>query len=198
MYFKSSKKIKSYIVCNVPHSGTKIPADFLKDYVLAPIELKKENLTMADLYTDELYNSLLKDSNYIISQVSRIVVDIERFYEEKKEAMAKVGMSALYTKTGDGDILRVLNTKVKKELLGKIYKPYHKLFADLVGECLKKHKKCLILDCHSFPEIPRPYEDDKKQNRPDVCIGIDTFHTPRKLSKILKKKFELIGYSVKL
>jgi N-formylglutamate amidohydrolase len=35
----------------------------------------------------------------------------------------------------------------------------------------------LILNAHSFPASPLPYEVDQDPSRPDICLGTDRFHT---------------------
>lgn len=34
--------------------------------------------------------------------------------------------------------------------------------------------------------------------RPDICIGADEYHTPQKLTDIIKLQFESLGYSVEI
>ena len=64
----------------------------------------------------------------------------------------------------------------------------------MADECLEKHNQCLIIDCHSFPAQPLPYENDL--NRPDICIGTDAFHTQPELEATLVNSFQEYGYSV--
>lgn len=197
MYFEYSKNDNSPIVCNVPHSGREIPKDFINDFVLPKEELDFEVSYMADNYTDALYGELLSISSFIKSTISRIVVDIERFENEEDEPMSKVGMSAFYARTSRGAVLR--NTdEDKREALKKIYEEYHNTFTDLVESSLVKHDKAIIVDCHSFPSVSRKYEPDQGENRPDICIGSDEYHTPVDLVSILKSNFEELGYSVKI
>ncbi|MBI2120698.1 MAG: N-formylglutamate amidohydrolase [Parcubacteria group bacterium] len=197
MYCRVNKNIKSPVVWNIPHSSIFLPKEFSGNFLLHGKELLDEAMSLADLYTDELYEDAIKDSNSIISEVSRIVVDTERFYIESDEPMSKVGMSALYVKTQNGRILRELTGREKEILLERVYKSYHEMFTEMVADSLKIHGKCLIVDCHSFPSIPRPYESDQSEKRPDICIGTDSYHTPPELQKILKEKFESAGYAVK-
>lgn len=196
-YFSIISIKKLPVICNIPHSSTVIPKKFSQDFLLSKKDLNNEVKLMADLYTDKIYKSLFENFGGIISKVSRIVVDIERFSDDKKEPMSKVGMGILYIKTSNGTILRKINPSRRKEYIEEIYKPYHESLNDVVVKSLKENEMCLIIDCHSFPSKDRMYESDKKLNRPDVCIGIDDFHTPRKLKMLLKKKFEEGGYSVK-
>ena len=106
MYFESSENKNSPIICNVPHGGVLIPYEFVSDFSLSKDELEQEVKYMADNYTDNLFSELINISSFIKSKISRVVLDIERFKEEENEPMSKVGMSALYTKTSNGKILR--------------------------------------------------------------------------------------------
>ena len=198
MKYFNVKKLKDLpVICNVPHSSTNIPTKFLQDFLLAKKELDYQKKIMADLYTDKIYKDLFSGFGGIVSKVSRIVVDIERFYKDKDEPMSKVGMGVLYTKTSDGRVLRKINQARRKEYLDEIYKPYHFKLNEMVEESLNEKGECLIIDCHSFPSKEREYESDKKINRPDICLGVDDFHTPKKLKTLLKSNFEKAGFTVK-
>lgn len=54
------------------------------------------------------------------------------------------------------------------------------------------------MDSHSFPDIPLPCDVHQESNRPDICIGTDTFHTPEWLIDLTKLHFEGHGYRVEL
>ena len=197
MYFEFSENYNSPIVCNLPHSGTLVPEEHRESFVIKEDELRKEIEYMADNYTDTLYGELLNVSSYIKLLVSRVVIDIERFKDERDEPMSKVGMSALYTRTSRGEVLRVIEEE-KRQDLEKIYDEYHALFTNLVSQSLSNHNTAFIIDCHSFPSIPRVYEPDQKIPRPDICIGVDEYHTPQALVDILKDNFETLGYLVEI
>ena len=193
--YKLTKKLP--VICNIPHSSIVIPKKFLSDFSLSKRDLSKEVRFMADLYTDKIYKNLFDDFGFILSKVSRIVVDIERFSDDNREPMSEVGMGVLYTKTSDGRDLRKVEKKRKKEYLDELYKPYHEQLDSMVKKDIKEKGKCLIIDCHSFPSKDREYDSDKKLNRTDICIGTDNFHTPIKLKKLLKSNFEKAGFTVK-
>ncbi len=197
MYFEVTQNDNSPIICNVPHASIKVPGELEDDYVFSYDELRRESLAMADLYTDELYEDLIRVSSCIRSTISRIVVDIERFANEKEEPMSKMGMSAFYTRTSEGDDLRKVS-KESRAVLQKMYDDYHEMFRGMVASSLVAHNRALIVDCHSFPSVPRKYESDQEANRPDICIGVDTYHTPQKLVDLLRTNFEKDGYSVKI
>ena len=54
---------------------------------------------------------------------------------------------------------------------------------------------CLIIDGHSFPAWPLPYELQQTAFRPDFCLGTDDFHTPEELVERVEKELESYGYS---
>lgn len=195
MYFEVSTNENSPIVCNVPHSGTAIPEALREHFVLPREALDTEVKYMADNHTDALYSELLYVSSFIRSTISRIVVDIERFKDEKDEPMSNVGMSAFYTRTSSGMVLRNIPEETK-HILEKIYTDYHDSLSGLVDSALVKNNLALIVDCHSFPSVPRVYEPDQKMDRPDICIGTDDYHTPQRMTKLLIQNFEDLGYRV--
>ncbi len=147
---------------------------------------------MTDFYTHKLFGyHAVRDDFRIIFPVSRLVVDPERFVDDQYEPMAAVGMGVIYTKTSNGSVLRDNPQKEEREeLLNQYYIPHHKALQNAVEYCLKRYGRSLILDCHSFPALPLPYEKDKESVRPDICIGTDDFHTSQDLCHTV---FELIG-----
>ena len=46
---------------------------------------------------------------------------------------------------------------------------------------LRDRGHCLIVDAHSFPLSPLPYELDKAPERPGICLGTEAVHTPASL-----------------
>jgi len=69
-------------------------------------------------------------------------------------------------------------------LIQRFYTPHHKGLAEAAERELDRHGSALILDCHSFPSVPLPYELDQDPNRPDICIGTDEYHTPPDLKEV--------------
>ncbi len=66
----------------------------------------------------------------------------------------------------------------------------------MVRVSLNSFGSALVLDAHSFPSRPRPYELDQTSERPDICIGSDPFHTPRCLVESVQSAFLAAGLSV--
>lgn len=151
---------------------------------------------MTDLHTDEVPIS----SGQVLvikAPISRLVVDVERFRDDKDEEMAKVGMGAIYTKTHDGKPLRHLLPGQRKALLKRYYDPHHKKLTQAVEEALRSFDRCIIVDVHSFSSVPLPHEPDQSYDRPDICLGIDSFHTPASLFKHARSFFQKQGFLVK-
>ena len=76
-----------------------------------------------------------------------------------------------------------------KNLLERYYIPHHQKLTDAVEESLLANDHCLIIDGHSFPALPLPYELNQTAFRPDFCIGTDDFHTPEELVTKFIKEF---------
>jgi N-formylglutamate amidohydrolase len=160
----------------VPHASTVVPDDVIGQFVVSPAELALEVDLMTDHLTDRLYASPY--ATIVRFPVSRLVVDPERFESDDREVMASRGMGVIYTRTSGGAWLRrVLTTDERERLLDRYYRPHHAALTAAVAEQLDRHGHCLIIDAHSFPSRPLPYELQQDVNRPDICIGTDDFHT---------------------
>jgi N-formylglutamate deformylase len=188
------------IIFHVPHSSTLIPDEYRGDFCLSDKDLKTEIRLMTDWYTADLFGSAISKFGQAIEfPVSRLLVDPERFSEDAHESMTSVGMGVIYTKTSHGLPLRTdgaTEVNRRESLLQSYYFPHHQsLFGVTQGE-LERFGKALIIDCHSFPSIPLPYEPVQDINRPDICIGTDEFHTPQWLTDTLRDMFANLGYSV--
>ena len=81
---------------------------------------------------------------------------------------------------------------------GTYYRPHHECLEHAVAEELAATGEALILDCHSFPSAPLPYEVDKARRRPEICIGTDAYHTPKELRETTVRLFEDMGFEVAL
>jgi len=53
-----------------------------------------------------------------------------------------------------------------------------------------------VLDGHSFPGKPLPYELDQRADRPDVCVGTDGYHTPGWLRDLAVAELEHAGFTI--
>jgi len=182
-------------ILHIPHASTVIPEDYLKHFLVTSEELNEEILKMTDHYTDQLFEFGATTQKTLKFPVSRLLVDPERFASDSEEVMSKVGMGCIYEKTHNGKPLKHAS-KIRDELITRYYQPHHERFTNMVDECIKLNSKCLIVDCHSFPKRPLPYELNQEPERAEICIGTDSFHTPRELTKGFVSAFSDFGFSV--
>jgi N-formylglutamate deformylase len=188
------------IIFHIPHSSTFIPNDIRSDILLSDEKLLVELGLMTDWYTDELFDHAVSYLGKSIKfPVSRLVVDPERFADDETESMSEVGMGVIYIKTSSGKPLRDLSkitSDSRTQLLNRFYYPHHDSLTGAVSSQLDEEGRVLIIDCHSFPDEPLPYERCQSQDRPEICIGTDPYHTPEELISNLKSSFESLGYKV--
>ena len=184
------------IVLHIPHASKHIPNEYIKYFTVSKKDLQFELLKMTDHFTDELFDVSGDNIHQIKFPISRLLVDVERFETDELEPMFKVGMGCIYEKTHDGKSLKLVKD-IKDELINKFYKTHHKNFTKIIDKKLKENNKVLIIDCHSFPKHPLPYELNQEVDRPEICIGTDNFHTSEKLKNSLGEVFKDLNFTLK-
>lgn len=186
-------------VIHIPHASTVVPATVRSSITLSDEELQQELLTMTDHFTDQLFRVSENLAKAVTFPVSRLVVDPERFVNDRDEPMAAKGMGVIYTLTSSRQPLRkALSMQERDELLSTYYFPHHLRLAQQVDAALAMHDRCLIVDAHSFPAKPLPHEPDQDPDRCDICLGTDPFHTPTWLADLTIHEFRNCGYRVEV
>jgi len=184
-------KVSIPILVNIPHSSIYIPPEVKSRFLVSENDLQEELLRITDRYTEEIFACVAELGGIsVVYNYSRLVLDPERFKDDKKEIMATKGMGVVYTKDSKGRKLREINEEEQNMLLQNIYDPYHKVITKEVEELLTKFEECLIIDAHSFPAIPLPYENSQKTKRPQICLGTDPYHSPEYLIEYVRNFFE--------
>jgi N-formylglutamate amidohydrolase len=174
-----------------------VPSEVAAGLLLTPAELLQELLVMTDRYTDELFALPSSLATTVAFPVSRLVVDPERFTDDDSEPMARKGMGVVYERTAAGAPLRQPpSAERRRDLLARFYEPHHAALTTAVEIALAAHGACLLIDGHSFPTRPLPYEDDQDSDRPDICVGTDSSHTPGWLRDIAVHVFQKVGWRV--
>jgi len=178
-----NKNIKDTFIFHIPHSSTKIPFNtgFNVDVMQKEIDL------LTDWATDKIFDGA--DIIKIVPQFSRVFCDVERLKDEDEEMFAK-GRGFFYTHTDNGNILRENINNIKEKIFNDYYLPHHNLFNSEVQKKLNKYDAVNIIDCHSFSDIPFKSDLNQNTNRPDICLGVDEFHTPKYLLNYIKNIFE--------
>lgn len=180
------------VICNIPHAGLLIPEWAYEDFIISKEELIGFSDLMVDKNIDGMF-SFVSGNNKVSSEISRIVVDLERYINDNLEPMAQLGMGMFYLKDDKGDIIRKKGKTYNKSL--ELYNNYHSKLENLVKNSLIKNKRCYILDCHSFHD-DLTYTNFNTSDFPDICLGFNE-ENPNIEVLYVKNLFELEGFSVK-
>ncbi len=117
----------SPVVLHVPHSSTAVPEDVRRCLLLGDDELSTELARIPDAHTDQLALAAAANADLrpwaLINAISRLVVDPERFPDEREE-MVRVGMGAVYTRTSLGEPMRTPDPIEEAQLLTSYFHPY--------------------------------------------------------------------------
>jgi len=176
------------MILHIPHSST----DTLGKEFLCDLELELERVT--DVDTDRLFDH--PEATRVVFPVSRLVCDVERFEDDRMEEMADRGMGVCYTSNSFGEPLREVSAEERSEIIERYYRPHHRRLTEAVAAELETTGSALVVDCHSFPATPLPCNLNQHTPRPDICIGTDSFHTPRDLQEDAEEYFNSCGYTV--
>ncbi|MFF0588230.1 N-formylglutamate amidohydrolase [Streptomyces sp. NPDC003781] len=185
----------SPVLLHVPHSSREIPADVRSGIVLSDAELERELDHMTDAHTAEIAGLAAGLAGLtpwrFVNRTSRLVADPERFPDEREE-MAAVGMGAVYTRTSHREVLRPAGTD-PGPLVERYFRPYARAMTEAVADRLAATGRAVILDVHSYPSRPLPYELHGAGPRPPVCLGTDAFHTSPGLLAAAREAFAPCG-----
>jgi N-formylglutamate amidohydrolase len=183
------------LLVHLPHDSAVIPAAAAADFLVSSAELARERLRLTDWHTGPLYAEGLASEDLVRAEVSRLVVDVERFPDDRDEPCAKVGMGATYLRTCEGRPLRALSPPRRAELLDLYYWPHHRALDEAAAERLARFGRCLILDAHSFPTGPLPTQVDFSAP-PEIGIGTQEGHTSAGLRALAEGFFRAHGFVV--
>ncbi|MFE0779042.1 N-formylglutamate amidohydrolase [Streptomyces sp. NPDC058861] len=185
----------SPVLLHVPHSSRAVPADVRAGILLGDDELGRELDHITDAHTAGIAASAAAAAGTtpwrFVNRLSRLVVDPERFPDEREE-MAAVGMGAVYTRTTHRAELRPAGFD-PAPLLDRYFTPYARGMAEAVAGRLAATGRAVVIDVHSYPSEPLPYELHGDGPRPPVCLGTDAFHTPPALLGAARKAFGGFG-----
>jgi N-formylglutamate amidohydrolase len=186
----------SPVILHVPHSSREIPADVRAGIVLDDEALRRELDHIVDAHTERIAAEAAGRARVtpwrFVNRLSRLVVDPERFPDEREEMLA-VGMGAVYTRTTHEEVLRPADTD-PEPLIERYFRPYARAMTDAVAARLAATGRAVIIDVHSYPSERLPYELHGEGPRPPVCLGTDAFHTPPELLAAARAAFgEKVG-----
>jgi len=178
------------LVVHVPHASVFIPDDAWSEFLVPRDQVEAEALESADLHTDEMARQAWPQAKVIEAQVSRIIVDVERYDDDRKEEMAAVGRGALYTHDHNHlKIRKSLPERRREELLMRYYRPHwQELRAQAAG--------AILIDLHTYPVEPWIIERHAQGPRPEIDIGFTDGLTPPSWVSALSQHFHQRGYDV--
>jgi N-formylglutamate deformylase len=183
------------VVVHAPHGGTWIPDEERPAFSLDDAALAEEIRVMTDHRTGLLAETAVGlGAAAFVNRLSRLVVDPERFPDEREE-MEAVGMGFAYTATSHGEPLRRLTAGDTARLKERWYDPYGWALERLVAGVRERFGGCVIVDLHSYPSRPLPYELHPDAPRPEICLGTDDFHTPEWLAGLVEDACRGLGLS---
>jgi N-formylglutamate amidohydrolase len=171
----------SPVILHVPHAARAIPPAVRRRIVLSEAELTAELDHLTDAHTEVIAaraaGAASRTPWVFVNLFSRLVVDPERFPDDREELRA-VGMGAVYTRTAHGRPLRADDPAHAEDLLDAHYRPYAAAMSALVDARLAQTGRAVVIDVHSYPSRPLPYEVHGTGERPATCLGTDPVHTP--------------------
>ncbi|MET7986085.1 MULTISPECIES: N-formylglutamate amidohydrolase [unclassified Streptomyces] len=187
--------VHSPVILHVPHSSREIPAPVRDGVLLDDTALESELDHITDAHTAELAAAAAEAAGLtpwrFVNRLSRLVVDPERFPDEREEMLA-VGMGAVYTRTTHRAPLRPAGAD-PRPLIDRWFHPYARAMTEAVTGRLAATGRAVIIDVHSYPTARLPYELHGDGPRPPVCLGTDSFHTPPELLALAEKAFAGLG-----
>ncbi|MBT3150461.1 N-formylglutamate amidohydrolase [Streptomyces sp. CHD11] len=185
----------SSVILHVPHSAREIPAGVRSGIVLDDAGLERELDHITDAHTATIAEAAAEAAAVapwrFENRLSRLVVDPERFPDEREEMLA-VGMGAVYTRTTHREALRPGGFDAEP-LIGRYFRPYARAMTEAVADRLAATGRAVIIDVHSYPSAPLPYELHGDGPRPEICLGTDSFHTPPGLLAAAREAFAPCG-----
>jgi len=186
----------SPVILHVPHASTRIDDDARRRIRLTDRALAREIALLTDAHTDVIAARAAAAAHHepcrFVNLVSRLVVDPERFPDEREE-MRAAGMGAVYTRTSHGEQLRDTDEAHIEHLLDTYYRPYAAAMTSAVDERLAATGRAVVVDVHSYPSRALPYELHADRPRPAICLGTDPFHTPPGLLAAARDAFAGFG-----
>lgn len=181
------------IILHIPHSSSHVP--FYDGFVVEKQAILDEINLLTDWFTDELFNLPYPK---IVTPFSRVFCDVERFEDESREIMAQKGMGMCYTHLDNGNLMRDVDPVLRERIKSDYYIPHHRALETMTTELLYNYGQVIIIDCHSFSDIPFNRDLNKVTPRPDFCLGVDEYHTPENLFRPIQEFLTNIGYTVSI
>lgn len=177
------------LVIHVPHASLHVPSRDRAEFLIPDDALLREASESADLHTGLLARAAWPGAQIIEAEVSRLVVDVERFEEDALELMAGVGRGAVYTHDHQGRRIRPDPSAARRrDLLGRYYHLHWSRLREAASGAV-------LIDLHSYPASPWPVErGEPGAARPEIDLGFTSGLTPSIWVEALTAHFREHGY----
>ena len=183
----------SPVILHAPHGSRFIPEELKGTYLVSASAMEAEKDLMTDHFTNDLVKSI-QNATSLVNGLSRFVVDVERFPDEREE-MRAVGMGAFYTHGSQKQLIRDAEHNTNPALR-EFFDTYSDALTELVQRTVDVHGRAVIIDVHSYPTEPLPYELHSEEGRPQLDIGADAAHTSAVLVGEVVKAFGNLGTGI--
>ena len=152
------------VVMHFPHSSLAVPPSFWDDVGIDEDYFHSINLLMGDCLLLDLFASWPYPK--VVAPYSRLYVDVEKYWDDSIEPMARFGLGAVYA---NDVFLRPLHKK--KPGFMKEAKAYYETYQkNLSSACAAQKGDVLLLDIHSFNAHMAGLLSDCRP-LPDICLG---------------------------
>jgi N-formylglutamate deformylase len=188
-----SHTVAAPTIVHAPHVSQAIPAAVRRELAVTDTGLAVELDAMTDAGVAPVAARIANRSRagdgppatVVAATLSRLVFDPERFADDPMEAQ---GMGVVYTRRADGTPLRSpLPTSRREWYLGQ-HRAYTRSLERAVSGAVARCGAAFVVDLHSYARDPLGYEDPAAE-RPQVCVGVDPFHTPSWLTHLATETF---------
>ncbi|TAH32300.1 MAG: N-formylglutamate amidohydrolase [Alphaproteobacteria bacterium] len=172
------------IILTSPHSGTIYPPELLELSCLELQDLRK----LEDCFVDELWEFVTaRGAPLLAMNYARAYIDVNRDALELDPNMFRAPLPVRTvhdsgrTRAGFGSIPKLAgqNLEIYSDKLpfvdvlrriDSIYRPFHNALSDLITSIQNQYDNCLLLDCHSMPNIAAPI-DNNNYTAFDIVLG---------------------------
>jgi N-formylglutamate deformylase len=152
------KQIRLPVVADLPHSGTYVPPNIVKQFRRDPRVI----LPNMDWHLDKLYDFLPELGITVLQAThSRYVVNLNRGLQPPLFGPEKSSVISKQNTLGNALYNRELNQSEIEERITRYYTPYHERLKQIIKKIIRDFSRVYLFDLHSFFTGPSA----------DVCLG---------------------------
>ncbi|WP_190972533.1 N-formylglutamate amidohydrolase [Bifidobacterium myosotis] len=190
------------VIIHTPHAGLLIP-DMPGCRLASPAMFERTAAIVRDRHAAPLGRFLRSATGgtLMIAHATRLWCDVER-YPDDREIMNRVGMGAIPVADIDGDDLYETGYSPDANERGRrfrlMYAPWHRMLDHLADGMIADTGRATLLDAHTYPKDPLPFEPHKGEPRPEVTVGHNGDIPSRRLAERVAGRLADLGLTVGL